>query len=57
MIYLKSALALFVVVWTAWAGQQTENGVVFYDDINALTNLKTMPIKSWAYLVIEFERS
>ena len=34
MIYLKSALILFVVVWTAWAGQQTENDIVFYDGID-----------------------
>ena len=45
MIYLKSALILFVVVWTAWAGQQTENGVVFYDGIDAeviITNGKIL---------------
>ena len=38
-------LILFVVVWTAWAGQQTENGVVFYDGIDAeviITNGKIL---------------
>lgn len=45
MIYLKSALILFVVVWTAWAGQQTENSVVFYDGIDVeviITNGKIL---------------
>ena len=45
MIYLKSALILFIVVWTAYAGQQTENGVVFYHDIDAkviITNGKIL---------------
>ena len=34
IIYLKSALILFVVVRTAWASQQTENGIVFYDGVD-----------------------
>ena len=45
IIYLKSALILFVVVWTAWAGQQTENSVVFYDGIDVeviITNGKIL---------------
>jgi hypothetical protein len=29
------ALILFLVAWTAWAGQQTEDGVVFYDGVDA----------------------
>ena len=29
------ALILFVVAWTAWAGQRTENGVIFYDGTHA----------------------
>jgi hypothetical protein len=29
------ALILFVVAGTAWAGQQTENSVVFYDGVDA----------------------
>lgn len=38
-------LILFVVAWTAWAGQRTENGVIFYDGTHAeviITNGKIL---------------